>query len=81
MYYNRTFELLQNVHVPSQLLLDKCNSFRCTHWACINDYYSCIVSALRRAMDELLFIYLNRILYIELDELKQPSINVHNLKM
>ena len=35
MYCNRTFELLQNVHV-----VDKCNSFRCTHWASITDYYT-----------------------------------------
>jgi len=67
MYYNRTFELLQNVHVPSQLAY---LSISVTLWVVLTGRVATIIMAVLFLLCvELwmkLFLYLNRIQYIEI---------------
>jgi len=52
LYYNRTGELLNKIHVPYDLLHCKCDVLKCVHWSCINNYYKSIVNCLCDAMKD-----------------------------
>jgi len=52
LYYNVSYEHLSKIHVPFSLLNNICDVFSCVHWACINDYYIAIVTAMQMSMNE-----------------------------
>jgi len=82
-YYHSTGSLLQNIVVPSHLLVDNCVVSKCTHWPYIDNYYESIVNALVIAMDNCIPIVKRESLKSywsdELDVLKQASIDAHKL--
>ena len=85
LYYNVSYEHLSKIHVPFSLLNNSCDVFSCVHWACINDYYRAIVTALQMSMNECIPVLRHGALKPywceELQELKKASIDAYNLWM
>ena len=83
LFYSKSGEYLQNIVVPYELLLDKCDTGNCAHWFRINDYYESIVCAVNSAVDECVPLIrpgsLKSFWCSELQELKRASIEAYKL--
>jgi len=82
-YYALSGRLLQSIHVPYDNLCCNCDVFKCNHWQSINDYYCSLVDALSDSAHSTIPVLQENCLKSywnpELDELKQTSVDAHNL--
>ena len=83
LYYALSGRLLQSINAPYDNLCCNCDIFKCNHWQSINEYYCSLVDALSDAAQSTIPVIGENCLKSywnpELDELKQASIDAHNL--
>ena len=43
-YYSKSFDFLQKIRIPTEVITcSDCDTFRCTHWQEINEYYNSLI--------------------------------------